>query len=140
MVNNPRFVLTKKRHIFFLTLIISLLLIAGAFFYYSVEKQRIYEDKHNELKEIAQLKISQLSKWNTERISDSKFVSGNPLIVKDLEAYYDDKNNNPLHQEIVQTFSLMKEENMYESIFITDPSGQPLFTSENGFDKIDLKV
>lgn len=137
MVNNPRFVLTKKRHIFSLTLIISLLLIAGAFFYYSFDKQRIYEDKQNELKEIAQLKISQLSKWNTERISDSKFVSGNPLIVKDLEAYYNDKNNNPLHQEIVQTFSLMKEENMYESIFITNQYGQPLFTTERGFDKID---
>jgi len=137
MKNSPRFVLAKKRHIFFLTLTVSAFLIAGAYFFYSFEKQRIHEDKHNELKEIARLKISQISKWNIERVSDSKFVSGNPLIVKEIEAFFKDKNNILLNREITRTFSLMKEVNFYESIFITSPSGETLLKTEGDFDKID---
>ncbi len=60
--------------------IICFILIAGGFVYYRYEAKTIRNEKYDELKVIADLKISQITQWRDERLADVQVFAESPFI------------------------------------------------------------
>ncbi|MDD4227562.1 MAG: PAS domain S-box protein [Mariniphaga sp.] len=58
-------------------MVISLILVSGAFYFFQQQKQRIQREKYNELHAIGRLKSEQLTQWLKERFSEASFFTSN---------------------------------------------------------------
>ncbi|HAG16570.1 MAG TPA: hypothetical protein DCG69_08625, partial [Bacteroidales bacterium] len=129
--------LNKKSHISILAVIISAILISGGYLYYGYSARQIRAEKGEELKAIAELKISQLVQWKKERTTDAKQMSTAPVLSKWLEEWLQEKNKNKNEQSIKQRLSFSQMENGYESIIISSVKGEFLLTEGSGIEQID---
>ena len=75
MRKDSRATVIKKWHIIALSTALSILITIGAYFYFSYEERTIHYEKQNELKAIAELKISQIAEWNKERLTAARIFS-----------------------------------------------------------------
>jgi PAS domain S-box-containing protein len=93
--------------------------IAG-FFYYHLEKSKTYDEKHNQLMAIANLKAEQITQWHDERISELLYFSQNaPLSehISRLVTAFDSAIYKTVHEDIV----LFASNHDYENILIITP-------------------
>ncbi|MFA6597463.1 MAG: PAS domain S-box protein [Ignavibacteriaceae bacterium] len=128
---------TKKQYLLILIGIISLIIIAGSYLYFSYEEQNIKTEKHNELKAIAELKISQIAGWNKERLTDAKVFSQSPFFVDGMENWLASESNLPVRSELLKRFALISTDSLYSNIIITDPKGKSLLSLDLKHQRID---
>ncbi|MCL6099051.1 MAG: cache domain-containing protein, partial [Bacteroidetes bacterium] len=129
--------LTKKRNVLALTGLISLLIISGSYFYFSYEENIIHDEANNQLKAIASLKISQITNWNKERLSDAKVFSQEPFFINGLEKWLGSKSNIFVRSEITRRIALINSAGTYRNIMITDAKGNLLLSLEPKQKQID---
>ena len=130
MRKDTRPIIIKKWHVIALSTALSILIIIGAYFYFSYEEQTIHSEKHNELKAIAELKISQISSWNKEILSDAKMFSQSSFFANGLENWLGSKSNLSVKSEILKRLDLINSDSLYSDVLITDAKGK-LFLSLN---------
>ncbi len=116
---------------------ISIIIIIGAYLYFSYEEQTIKTEKHNELKAIAELKISQIANWNKERFTDAKIFSQSPFFVNGLENWVGSKSNLSVGSEILKRLALINTDSLYSDVMITDAKGKLLLSLDPKFQQID---
>lgn len=126
----------KKSHFVLLAVIISALLIWGGYLYYGYSAGRIRDEKGDELRAIAELKISQLVQWQKERITDAKQISTAPLLIDWLEKWLQDKNQIS-EQKMKERMAFFQNEKSFESIIIASPEGKFLISKGSSIDQID---
>ncbi len=115
----------------------SVLLIAGAFFYFSYESKSIRSNKHREIQAIAEMKIQQLIQWHQDRTADVTVISQSPFFQKKIKAWVGNRKDLSLRKELIERLSLPQKKYLYENIFISSPSGKLLLTLDDKLVKID---
>jgi hypothetical protein len=55
--------------------------------YYQSEKNKIVNEKQNELSAIANLKVEQINQWSNERLGDAKIIFQNISLVHQVESF-----------------------------------------------------
>lgn len=129
--------LISKWHILLLASIVSIVLGVGGIIYYSYSAGQIRTEKENELKAIAELKISQLVQWYKERTADAKVISLSPLFSNGIEKWLQDKSNKKNEQNIKERLSLVQKEYGYESIILSSTRGDLLLSVGSELERID---
>lgn len=130
-----------KYLIIVLIVIISGIIIIAGTLYYNNDKNITRNEKYNELKAIANLKINEFLLWQNERISDAKFISNNYRMVYDIENLVSGNLNSK--KNIYKEFSRFRDLYGYDNIFILNSSGLLLFTLDstvNAIDSISLRL
>ncbi len=125
-------IVIKKWHIVALCFVLSLIIIASAFLYFSYEKRSITSERHSELKALADLKISQITRWDNERFGDAKSFSKSPFFVKELETWITSKTNSELKAQLMERISLMNSDSVYRNILVADETGHILLSLDTG--------
>jgi PAS domain S-box-containing protein len=115
-----------KNQLLLLIWAISVLLMIGGYLYYSSEAASIREDKHNEIKAIADLKISQITQWLKERKGDANLSSKSYSFVSSINSWLKNTNNLPLKNLIIQRLLLIKENYDYRDVFLCSVKGELL--------------
>jgi signal transduction histidine kinase len=109
--------------IFSVILLVSLLVITGGMFFYNSQKNKIINEKQNEIAAIASLKINEIENWRIEHIRDAEILSGiiprNQLISDFLAG----KENPGLNLELLQRMKIFMGKYDYHSILIVDTTG-----------------
>lgn len=117
-------------HLLIILAALSFLFIAGAVFYYLNESKTIRQSKSEELKAIADLKISQITQWQKERHSEAVFFSQSDFIVSATADLLSGKwlsGDSSLFNYLkpITTFE------RYEDILIMTPEARVLFSMAN---------
>ncbi len=115
----------------------SVLLITGAFFFFSYESKSIRSSKHREIQAIAEMKIQQLVQWHQDRTADVTVISQSPFFQKKIKEWVGNRKDLSLRKELIERLSLPQKKYLYENIFISSPSGKLLLTLDDKLVKID---
>ncbi|MCX6148914.1 MAG: PAS domain S-box protein [Ignavibacteriales bacterium] len=129
----------KKWHFVVLVSAISTLLIFGGILYYSSEENSISKAKHQEIKAIAELKISQITQWRKERFGDAASATQAPPFIREIEQWFGNRKDLSIKKNILKQFARFQLHFGYEDIFLASPQGEFLL-SLNPKEKIFNKV
>ncbi|MFA6598219.1 MAG: PAS domain S-box protein [Ignavibacteriaceae bacterium] len=130
----------KKWHILALTIVISIIIILGAYTYFSYEKQAILTERHNELKAIVELKISQIVEWNKERLTAIRIFSQSPFFVDGLKNWLDPKSNLSARSEMLKRLALINADSLYSDVMVADTKGELLLSLDPKLLQIDSTI
>jgi PAS domain S-box-containing protein len=108
----------------------------GGYLYYRYTAEKIRDEKGDDLRAIAELKISQLVQWQKERITDAKQISEAPLLIEWLEKWLLD-NNQIGEQKIKERMAFFQKEEGFESIIIANQEGQILIAQGSSINQLD---
>lgn len=108
----------KKKNLFILSLLLSVIVIICGYFYYKYEEVKIREDKYNTLKAIAEMKIKDITLWRGERLSEANFFSKDLIMIENTERLLKDKKSESLKNYFIKTLSHIVQTHSYENIFI----------------------
>jgi PAS domain S-box-containing protein len=125
----------KKWPFLLLAGIAGILVIAGGYYYYRIEENRIKEEKHGVLKAIADLKINQIIQWRKERLADAEVFAESPLVSESIERWLK-TNDYDIHTALIKRMALLKRHYGYENIFLASPSGLLLLSLDSVY-KLD---
>lgn len=118
--------LIKKSPLFFLFAFISVILLIGGHYYFNYSAKQIRGDKENDLKAIAELKISQLVEWHKERTADAIVLSHSPFFIKEVEEWLKNKKDKTRTLDIKKRLFTPQKEYDYESIILSSIRGEIL--------------
>lgn len=118
----------KKWHLLVSFSGISLLLVVGAFLYYSSEKHAIRESKQQEIKAIADLKINQLTQWHKERIADIIILSHSDFFLKEVREWVKNRKIFMPEKEFRNQLQAIKTNYGYHNIILASTKGDCLFS------------
>ncbi len=128
---------TNKLRLLSIIFITSAIIAVGAFFYFNYEENSIHTVASEQLKSIADLKISQISSWNKERLTDAQIFSKNPFFVDGIEKWFASGKNEKLKYYLKKDFSLINESRMYSDVFIANDKGLPIISLKSDVSDID---
>lgn len=135
MNSEKRFSFGEKKHAITLTLILTILIFIAGYFYYDKEEKKIREQKQNELKAIAQLKINQIYEWYKDELTDALAISRNNLLVERFEKYLENRVKEKT--DLIKLLSDIKEEHNYSEILITSLEGEVLSSTNQKINSIN---
>ncbi len=98
------------------------ILIIG-YFYFNSQKTRITQEQQNTLSAIADLKVGEIVQWRSERLSDGEIIRRNPLIVRQVEAFFKNPGEAQGRQDLIIWMKSLQSSYGYSSIFLCDPKG-----------------
>ena len=130
---------TNRRNFVALFLIASMLSIIGSYFYFAYEQKNTLAYKNNELKAIADLKISQIKNWNNERVGDAKTLSLSPYFIESIEKFLSTNGKSFVKSEIINQFYLLNSSYGYENILLVDDKGKILLSIDSTQKEIDYQ-
>jgi len=113
--------ISRKRNLTFIGVVVCSILFFSLQKYYSYQVQVIQNDAHVQLKAIAHLKISQISRWNYERIADAKTISNNKLFIDGVETWLKNETNNSIKVKLESTLSSIKSNYNYNNVMLCSP-------------------
>ena len=134
--NQQKKPLIKRQQLLLLGVVIVILIISGGYVYYKYEENSIRQEKYNELKAIADLKISQITQWRMERLADAHVLSESPFIRKSFQQWLLSKDK-ILEKDLIERLSLMKNNNNYEDVFAVSAEGKILINLDSTLKHID---
>jgi len=109
-----------------LAVLVSVLLIIGGFIYYKYEERTIRNEKYNELKAVAELKINQIVQWRKERLGDAVIISQSHIFNAAIEKSLADRNNLKSKRDILNVLTISKAQYGYDEVMIASPDGKVL--------------
>ena len=127
----------NKRFLIFLASSICILILLGGYFYFRYEENIIRNEKYENLKTIAELKINQITLWRKERLGDANAVYRNSFFVKGVEQFLYNGHNSDLKNDFLEQLSVTKTNSGYENIFITSPKGELVFSVDPTLKRVD---
>jgi PAS domain S-box-containing protein len=121
MKNLFQFNLSNKFSIIALITLLSFLIATGSYLFYKQQESSIRQEKYNELKAIADLKVSQIENWIHERSADAKNVVLSEFLTAAVQNWLKDRSNVKLKSAIIKRLSIVQSEKGYENIFLCTP-------------------
>jgi len=122
-------VLSSKKYFVILMVILSLIIIAAGFVFYKIEESSIRQQRYNELKAVADLKVTQIEQWIKERKGDVQAIAESPFFEKGVTGWIKDTGNAQLKNEILEQLNPDQKVLGYENIFIASPEGRLLLST-----------
>jgi signal transduction histidine kinase len=104
-----------------LSIIIAL---AGTLFYRS-GKAEIKKNIENDLRAIADLKVSLIETWRQERLANATVIRDNQLIAGRIAQWLKNPSDPAFTGSLLIWIAAMQRESGYQSILLLDPSGKP---------------
>lgn len=126
-------IIKGRKKFVWLYIIIAVVFVTSAYFYYRYEEADLIKQKQSELASIAKLKISQISKWYDDEKVDAELISHNTLLIKEIQKALLTGDQNA-HKKLTEVLQQIKVEHDYADIIITTPDAE-IITSTNPFIK-----
>ncbi len=136
MNRSKQSILTNKKQIVPLVVILSLVIAAAGYFYYKSEESSIRQQKYNELKVIADLKVSQIEEWIKQRNAEVAVIS-HGFLINSIPRLLQGTGDEQLKQDILQRLRLYQKEFGYENIFLATTNGKLLLSAKTGLEEVD---
>lgn len=128
--------LTKKSHVFLAALLLSLPLLIAVYLYYIQITTSLKEQKSDELRSIAELKIDQLVSWRHERTFDAAVISQSAIIVAAVQQYMK-TSSAMVASDLRQRVSRLFTNKEYVTVFFTNTDAVPFLGVPDTPPKID---
>ena len=112
--------------------LIAISLVLGGMVFYRRQTQSIREDKMQQLKSIAELKVNQLVQWRVERLSDIRANSQDPFLKHAVNLWISQPDNIALGADIETRLRLLMNQKGYDynNVLLTASDGQILFSAD----------
>lgn len=104
----------------------SLIILAGGYYYYNATRTNLIQAKTNELQSIAELKKGQLIRWREERKADLTILSKGGLIQRAFVEISTGGGNSATKTILTERLSLTTAEYGYKSILLLDAKLKPI--------------
>jgi two-component system cell cycle sensor histidine kinase/response regulator CckA len=130
-MSNGRTNLLTKRFIIASVSMFSLILVFIGSSIYIDERNRIEEEKYNDIKAIADLKEKEILLWRFERDSDAKVISSSPFFIESLIKWQNNPEDQVIRKRLFDYLKYPQDTYRYDAIILSDTSGNILLASNN---------
>ncbi len=93
------------------------------FFYFKSQKNRLLNDKKQEMSAIADLKVSQIAQWRNERILDGVLIGENVPFTKQMAEYLTKVRKKSGTEEISASLKFFSGSSEYKNVILVDAAG-----------------
>jgi PAS domain S-box-containing protein len=101
---------------------------AGGYFFYDGQKTAERESVEAELNTIAELKVSQIAQWRTERTGNAEAAMDSPFFIQGVSGLVKAPNNQGLKDEVSQELAGMGKSYPYQDILLVNPGGSVMIS------------
>ena len=119
---------------------VSLIIVGAGYWFYSQQAHVIYEQKANELKSIAALKVHQITQWQQERLTDARMNSSSSIFNQAIDQWLSDPNNIPLKTDLIKHLQLIGSLEGYENVLLADADGKLLLSVDPGVTSLEAET
>lgn len=140
MIKEPAKILNNKKKIALLIIAVSIFIISIGFTIYKYEENLILQQKHTELRTVANLKQKQLEQWYNEIIDDVQISTKPAFLANPISLWLNDIGNSNLKNDILHRFEFIKEELHYQDIIIFSTDGKLLLSTKQKYGELDSIV
>ncbi|PKL84724.1 MAG: hypothetical protein CVV22_11500 [Ignavibacteriae bacterium HGW-Ignavibacteriae-1] len=123
----------NKRMLISLASILSLLILIGAYLFYNFEKRAAFNESSNDIKSIAEMKLSQIELWLKERSGDAIIIVKTSFY-KRVRDFLNNTSNSEFRADVIRRLQPEIEMYRYENIFLLNKDGKMILSVKN-FDK-----
>ncbi|SPD75254.1 Multi-sensor hybrid histidine kinase [uncultured Desulfobacterium sp.] len=116
-----------QRGLALIFVVVAILLAAGGYWFYCSQARAIRNEKYNDLKTIAELKIGQIIEWRKERLADSRIYSSGVLRAG-IRRWIRSGNDTALKKAVLKHLEFLSRTGRYQNIIVTDPEGKILIS------------
>jgi two-component system, cell cycle sensor histidine kinase and response regulator CckA len=127
----------RKRQILLTAGLISMLIALGGFLFFSVESGNLHADNARMIKAIADQKVSQITQWQKEKISDIRVISRSPFFAQATENWCAHPANGSLKRQLHKRLQLLKVEYEMGDVCIAAPDGRLLMSLDSTILELD---
>jgi PAS domain S-box-containing protein len=111
-------------------------IISGGVVFYYVEKQRITDEKHDELSAIADLKIRQIESWLKERRNDANLVMQDRMFTAEFLRWHTGSAGPAFVRDFLMLANALNANRHYRDIVLTDRYGTLLLSLNKTFQTV----
>ena len=126
--------------LFALFSLLALLLVAVGWEFYRYQSEAIRQDKTNQLRSIAELKINQLVQWRHERLSDAHSYSSNPFLNQAVRNWVAEPGDMGLKADIETSLQLLMDQYGYQNILLTTAEGELLLSADPSAKEVNSDI
>ena len=137
MATENRFDLGARRTWVPLFAVVVLGLVAGGYWLYRMEAQRIRHVKYQELAAIGDLKVGQIVQWRQTRLNNTTDTAEDPFFRKAAEAWLKDSGNVSLRDEFIRRLRLEQRLEDCSNALLLDLDGRILLTAKDNPGPVD---
>jgi PAS domain S-box-containing protein len=119
----------KKRQIFLLIAVLSVLIFSTGYYYYAYQKRSLKLNNYNQLKAIADLKEKQITDWVREKKAEADATSKSPYFLSGVEHWIANKGDTSLKRGLVERLLVGVHELGNENLFLVSDSGELLLAA-----------
>ena len=110
-------------HLILIFSLLSLGILGTGYFFYDYQLSSLKQEKLNELKTIADLKITQNVEWRYERLADATVIKEDPFLAARVNDLLKGNANSELKTEIIHRLKALLVYH-YQNIILIDPQGR----------------
>ena len=110
-------------HLILIFSLLSLGILSTGYFFYKYQLSSLRQEKLNELKTIADLKITQNVEWRYERLADATVIKEDPFLAARVNDLLKGNANPELKTEIIHRLKALLVYH-YQNIILIDPQGR----------------
>ncbi|TAN42852.1 MAG: PAS domain S-box protein [Nitrospirae bacterium] len=129
----------NKTHIVFFIAALSVLIAASGYFYYRHGEKAIRQEKENELKAIAELKMKQIAEWHKDELNDAAVISKNSFLIDAVKKYLNGKGPGD-RAALVKHLNQIKAEHGYKDIILSSIKGKLLASTDKALQHVDTSI
>lgn len=108
----------------------TVMLLAGGYWHYRSENERIRDEKYQEIAAIGRLKAGQIEQWRDERIADARRSSKAPFFGQALLEWLRNPDNHSIREKLQDRLLLERKEGGYSDVLILDTEYRIVLSSE----------
>ncbi len=110
--------------LFVLVIVVTIeIVIAGGYFLFQVQEQQGFRAAERELSAVSLMKVDQISRWRTERISHAAFVMNSPLLIESAARLSHSPGETAIKQTVLTELDGMAQAFHYLDISLVDVKG-----------------
>lgn len=128
---------TNKLRWVLIAIIIALVFSSIAYYFFKTETNEIRGEKYAYLEAISDLKVDQVTKWRTERLSEAQFFPSVGRVIKSTVFLSKNKNDKESNTFLDETLRPIQQRHKYRNIFITDLKHNIIFSLRENYHDID---
>jgi PAS domain S-box-containing protein len=121
-------ILSNKRYIVLLVIVIGIILVISGFEYRSYEENKIKEEKFNDLKIITELKVKYMQNWLNERKADLNVIVQSSFYKFGLTEWLENKTDTIKKNLLNDRLSVIHRSYQYDDILILSTKGELLLS------------
>jgi len=96
--------------------------------YYESQKKDVKKERNDDLNDIANLKVNEISWWLRERSADANGIFRNTLLITDVHRWMTGRSDAELRGPILDWMSSLKTEYDYKNVFLFDATGSVMLS------------